>query len=211
MLAFAACFLILVGAGILTMGYFFNHTTSIFNAFDSFTSKLTEGESYEENEEYFLQGIKAIDIISENTSVEVLPYDGTLLKIVMSGKIPHFEKGPFIIQSGDPENLIVELHEPVASTWVHININGHNSELSSDVSLKAKIYLPKNFVNDFKITTNQGPVKVFAPKDKIYEFDLESNSGEIKNLVVTDTSKILNPAEIGKIHVTTNSGNILVE
>lgn len=211
MLAFAACFLILVGTGILTMGYFFNHPTSIFNAFDSFTSKLTEGEAYEETEEYFLQGIKSADIAAESTSIEVIPYDGTLLKISISGKVPHFEKGPFLVQSGDPDHLTVEIHEPVASTWVHVNINGHNSELSSDTSLNAKIYLPKNFMRDFTVTTNQGHVKVSAPKNKIYEFDLESNSGEIKNLIATDNTKILNPNEVGKMRIITNSGSILIE
>ncbi len=193
------------------MGYFFTHPSSIFNAIDSVTTKLTEGEAYEETEEYFLPGIKSLEFLSEQTNIEVLPYDEPNLKVQVSGKIPHFERGPFLFQTGEGSALSLEIKEPIASNWVHININGRNSQLSSDSRLTAKIYLPKRYLGNLTIETNEGEVKFFSSKDKMYEFDLQSLTGSIKNQEPSIDPKILNPANVSKVKITTNSGNILIE
>jgi hypothetical protein len=210
-LAFLALIFVLIGTGILMMGYFFTHPSSIFNAIDSVTTKLTEGEAYEETEEYFLQGIKSLEFLTEQTNIEVLPYDEPNLKVQVSGKIPHFERGPFLLQSGEGSALAIEIKEPIANNWVHININGRNSQLSSDSRLTAKIYLPKRFLGNLTIETNEGAVKFHSSKDKMYEFDLQSVTGSIKNQEHITNLKTLNAADVGKVKITTNSGNILVE
>ncbi len=71
LMGFAALFLVLVGGLILMMGYVFNHPESIFDAFNSVTSKLTQGEAYEEKEEYFLQGIKNLHITSGRSALQI--------------------------------------------------------------------------------------------------------------------------------------------
>lgn len=211
LLGAAALFLVLVGSLILMMGYVFNHPDSIFNAFNSVTSKLTQGEAYEEKEEFFLQGIQTLHITSGRSHVQVLPYEGSSLKIELTGKIPRFEHGPFIVQGGDPSNLIIELHEPLASNWVHININGHESSSVSDSNLLAKIYIPKSFVAPVSIENIEGPVEVLVPKEKMYEFDLQSATGKIENETMGKSVEGINPAEVGKIKIVTTSGNISIK
>ncbi len=211
LLGFAALFLVLVGSLILMMGYVFNHPESIFDAFNSVTSKLTQGEPYEEKEEFFLQGIKSLQINSGRTNLQIIPYNGPSLKIELTGKIPRFERGPFIVQGGDPSNLVLEIHEPLASNWVHINVNGHESSSVSDSSLTAKIYLPKNYVAPISIENIEGAVEVSVPKDKLYEFDLQSRTGKIDNETTGKVVEGINPAEVGKIRIMTTSGNISIK
>lgn len=211
LLGFAALFLVLVGSLFLMMGYVFNHPESIFDAFNSVTSKLTQGEPYEEKAEFYLQGIKSLQIKANRTNIEILPYDGPSLKIELNGKIPRFERGPYIVQGGDPANLILELHEPLASNWVHINVNGHESSSVSDSSLLAKIYIPKNYVAPVAIENVEGSVQVTVPKDKLYEFDLQSGTGKIANETLGKIIEGINPEEVGKIRIVTTSGNISIK
>lgn len=208
---FAALFLILVGSLILMMGYVFNHPQSIFDAFNSVTSKLTQGEPYEEKSEFFLQGIKTLHFTSGRTNLQVIPYDGPTLKMELTGKIPRFERGPFIVQGGSTTNLVLEIHEPLASNWVHININGHESSSVSDSSLLAKIYLPKTYQGEVMVENVEGSVDVLMPKGKLYEFDLQSGTGKIDNQIAGQPIEGINPAEVGKMHIVTTSGNILIK
>ncbi|HEX7672759.1 MAG TPA: hypothetical protein VF412_01240 [Bdellovibrio sp.] len=208
---FAALFLILVGSLILMMGYVFNHPQSIFDAFNSVTSKLTQGEPYEEKSEFFLQGIKTLHFTSGRANLQVIPYDGPTLKMELTGKIPRFERGPFIAQGGSPTHLVLEIHEPLASNWVHININGHESSSVSDSSLLAKIYLPKTYQGEVTVENIEGSVEVLMPKGKLYEFDLQSGTGKIDNQIAGQPLEGINPAEVGKMHIVTTSGNILIK
>lgn len=209
LLGFAALFLVLVGSLLLMMGYVFNHPESIFNAFNSVTAKLTQGEPYEEKAEFLLQGLHSLQVNSGRAHIELIPYDGPTLKLELTGKIPRFERGPFIVQGGDPGNLILEIHEPLASNWVHINVNGHESSSVSDSSLAVKIYLPKSYLAPLSIENIEGSVDVSVPKDKLYEFDLQSRTGKIEN--DTKITAGINPAEVGKIRIVTTSGNISIK
>lgn len=211
LLTLMALFLILVGGLILTMGYVFNHPESIFNAFNSVTAKITQGEPYEEKAEYFLQGIKDLRIYSRHSHVQILPYSENTLKIELSGKIPRFERGPFLVQGGDVSNLSLKIQEPLASNWVHININGHETSSVSDSALIAKVYMPKNFKGDITIESTEGEVEVLLPKDKLYEFELQSETGLIKNESQGRTLDGINPAEVGKMRILTTSGAISIK
>lgn len=210
LLGFAALFLVLVGFLILMMGYVFNHPQSIFDAFNSVTAKLTQGESYQEKEEYFLQGIKSLQVVSKRARLEVFPYDGPSLKVELEGKVPHFEKGPFIAQGGDPTNLVIEVHEPMASNWIHININGQESSSRSDSSITAKIYVPKSFVNPIVIENAEGSIEINLSKNRIYELDLQSQSGKIENTSAQSAENI-NPSEVSKLKALTTTGDITVK
>ena len=193
-------------------GYVFNHPESIFDAFNSVTAKLTQGQAYEENEEYFLQGINEISLKSRRTHLELVPYQGSTLKIVLAGKIPRFEQGPFIAQiDEDPSRVVVQFHEPLASNWVHININGHESSSVSDSVLNAKIYIPKTFKGLINIANVEGAVDMQAPSDKMYEFELQSNSGHIENQMEGKVFDGVKPEDVGKIKITTTSGNITIK
>lgn len=208
---FMALFLILLGSGILMMGYFFNHPSSIFNAFESFTAKLTEGQSYEEIEEYFLQGLHSVDITADQTNFEIFPYKGSTLKIVLQGKVPQFEKGPFLTQKVEPDALVVEVQEPPPNNWVHININGHNNTLTTDFSMTAKVYLPYNFTKEINIESGSGHIIFHATKEKLYELELTSQTGEIKNNNPPQPTENIKPEEVGKLHLITDSGSITVQ
>ena len=211
LLASAALFLILLGSLILMMGYVFNHPESIFNAFNSVTAKFTQGEKYEEKEEYFLQGIRQLSIKGHNSSLQVIPYNGATLKIELTGTIPRFERGPFLSQLGDGEQLAIEVHEPVASNWVHININGQENTTSSDTALSAKIYLPQTYRGVVSFTTKKGNVELLVPKEKFYQLDLQSTEGRILNELAKTIPPGIQASEVGELHISTTSGNITVK
>ena len=49
------------------------------------------------------------------------------------------------------------------------------------------------------------------PKGKLYEFDLQSGTGKIDNQIAGQPLEGINPAEVGKMHIVTTSGNILIK
>lgn len=208
-MAAVAIFFILVGSLILMIGYAIYNPQSIFTAFDKVTTHFTRGEAYNENGEFFLQGIQTLSIKTGRMKLEVLPYSGSTLKIALEGKIPRFEHGPFIVERASDSHVIIELHEPIASQWIHMNINGKEVAEESDSSLVGKIYLPQNFKGMTSIENSSGAVEVTLPKDLFYEFDLKSTSGKIENKVVIDPNAKV-PDEVAKLRVLTTTGNITI-
>ncbi|MGE5086534.1 MAG: hypothetical protein ACM3MG_09560 [Bacillota bacterium] len=202
-----AIFFILVGSLILMIGYTIYNPHSIFTAFDKVTTHFTRGEPYSENGEFFLQGIKALHIKSSRMKLEIVPYSGNTLKISLDGKVPRFEHGPFILERATESEVTIELHEPIASQWIHMNINGQEVTEESNSVLVGKIYLPRSFKGSATIETDSGPVEMTLPKDQFYEFDLQSTSGKIENQAVIDSTLPV-PAEVAKIHILTTTGNI---
>ena len=206
-MAAIAIFFILVGSLILMIGYAIYNPNSIFTAFDKITTHFTRGEPYNENGEFFLQGIETLHIKTGRMKLEVVPYTGNTLKIALEGKIPRFEHGPFIVERASENQVVIELHEPIASQWIHMNINGKEVAEESNSSLIGKVYLPRNFKGTAAIETDSGPVEMTLPKDLFYEFDLKSSSGKIDNKAVVDSTLPI-PAEVAKIHILTTTGNI---
>ncbi|MFM6927724.1 MAG: hypothetical protein ACKOX6_04630 [Bdellovibrio sp.] len=210
LMAAIAIFFILVGSLIVMIGYAIYNPHSIFTAFDKVTTHFTRGEPYSENGEFFLQGIQTLHIKTGRMKLEVAPYSGNTLKISLEGKIPRFEHGPFIVERAAESQVAIELHEPIASQWVHMNVNGQEFAEESNSSLVAKIYLPKNFKGTATLATDSGPVEMTLPKDLFYEFDLQSTSGKIENKAIVDSTLPV-PAEVAKIHILTTTGNILIK
>lgn len=206
-MAGVAIFFILVGSLILMIGYAIYNPNSIFTAFDKVTTHFTRGEPYSENGEFFLQGIQPLHIKTSRMKLEVVPYTGNTLKISLEGKIPRFEHGPFIVERAEENQVAIELHEPIASQWIHMNVNGQEVAEESNSSLIGKVYLPRNFKGTATITTDSGPVEMTLPKDLFYEFDFQSTSGKIENRAVVDSTLPV-PAEVAKIHILTTTGNI---
>lgn len=207
-MGFAALFFILAGSLVLMMGYVFNNPESVFKAFNSVTDKILQGQSYEENEEFFLQGIDEITITGRAGDIQVHTYNGSTLKINLSGKVPRFERGPFIAQLAQQSKLNIELHEPLASHWIEMNINGQEYAKEDDSHLKADIYIPVSFKKTLKIETKEGSVHLHLPKNELYELDLQSLTGKIDNTIVQDPVETIDPATVGKIQVLTNQGSI---
>ena len=213
LLSLAALFLILVGSLILLMGYVFNNPDSVFKAFNSVTEKIMQGQAYEENEEFFLQGIENLNISSRSVDVNIKIYSGSTLKISLHGKVPRYESGRFISQAAESDNLHLSFREPMASSWVQINVNGQETTQESDSSLNADVYVPESFKGNLIVTTQQGDVRLQVAKHLLYEWDLQSASGKIENSLGENEkpTSVINPAEVGHIKIQTQQGSIFVE
>lgn len=207
----AAFFLVLTGSLILMMGYVFNNPDSVFNAFNTVTQKFMQGQPYEEKEEFFLQGMDEITISSRRTDLQIKTYNGHTLKILLRGKVPRFENGPFILQTAHGNILHIEFQEPLASHWIQLNVNGQEATQESDSQLVAEIYVPESYKKKLQFDSRSGHVDLRLPDTVLYELDLQSISGKItNNLKQKPTSESL-PQEVGHIKIQTAEGSILVE
>ncbi len=209
-LSFIALCFILFGSLILMMGYVFNNPEKVFSAFSSVTDKFMEGQAYEENEEFFIQGIETLKITSSRVDLNVKMYEGSALKISLHGKVPRFDSGPYILQNSENNFLHVELHEPVASQWVQFNVNGHEMTKESDSHLQADVYVPKTFKKQILLQTGDGHVNLALPADSMYELDLKSVVGRIENNFEMEKTEV-NPDDVGHIEVSTEKGGIQVQ
>jgi|GEM_PF-1560665 len=214
LLGLGALFFILVGALVLIMGYVFNNPDSVFTAFHSVTDKILQGQKYEESEEFFLQGMDRVVVKSRHVDVVLHIHSGNTLKVHMQGKVPRFEQGPFIQQMAEQNELRVLLQEPVASSWIQMNVNGEEVSKESDVQLKADVYVPASFKGQLHIETREGNVQATLPRNA-YEVDLQSVSGKISNGLISEDKKKptseIQPHEVGHIKIQTTQGSISVE
>jgi len=192
-------------------GYVLNNPQSVFTAFTKVTNKFIQGEAYEEHEEFLLQGIANLKIETRSLKLEMLPYDGATLKVSLEGEIPRFERGPFIVQEAAGDNLALTLHEPLASQWVSVNVNGEEYAHGTDLKLAAKIYYPTNYKGHIFVETKEGPVQILMPQSIPFELDLKSVTGKITNTV--DSTHYTAPADgiIGKITISTDTGEITAQ
>ncbi|MBO9666344.1 MAG: DUF4097 family beta strand repeat protein [Bdellovibrio sp.] len=211
LLAAVALFFIFVGSMILVIGYAVYNPNSIFTAFDRVTKHFTRGEAYKENEEFFLQGIQNVHVRTNHLKLQVRVYNGNTLKVGLEGKIPRFEQGPFIAQQPTQNEVSIELHEPIASQWIHMNINGREVTEESNSQLVGTLYIPNSYKGHFKIETQDGPVEMTVDKEQIFEFDLKSVNGKIENTAVMNPAAAANINEVAKIQILTTSGNITIK
>lgn len=193
------------------MGYVFNNPFSVFNNFNSFTEKILQGQKYEENEEFFVQGIEHISFTTQRVDVQLRTYPGSTLKVVLHGKVPRFEQGPFILQVAERNNLRIEFQEPFASQWMHMTVNGEEKTIESDAQLRADIYLPQSYKNKVSIEAEKGEVKLLLPEDQLYELDLQSVSGKIENHLKQKPTAEIQPEKVGHINVRSTEGSISIE
>ncbi len=207
-LGIIALFFILAGGLFLLMGYVFNNPDRVFHAFTKMTSQFTKGEKYEESEEYLLLGIREVTLRTKGVSLEVIPYSGSTLKISIEGEVPRFERGPFLYQESVETSLVIDIHEPVASQWISMNMNGEELTHSSNVQLKAKIYYPETFAGNLDVITENGSVHLKVPLQTPFELSLNTQEGKIKNDVNADIYKDLTITSMGKISVLTKTGDI---
>lgn len=210
-LAAFALFLVFAGGLILMAGYVLNNPQPVISAFTKVTNKFIQGEAYQENEEFLLTGIENVKVQVRSLKVEMLPYDGATIKVALEGEIPRFERGPFIEQEAVGENLAISIHEPLASQWISVNVNGEEYAQGTDSKLIAKVYYPTNYKGHLYIETREGPVNIQMSQTIPFELDLKSTTGKITNKV--DSSAYVAPSDgkIGKITIQTDSGEILAQ
>ncbi|WP_374029230.1 hypothetical protein [Bdellovibrio bacteriovorus] len=211
LLGIGALFFVLTGGLILIMGYVFNNPDSVFNAFHSVTDKLMQGQKYEENGEFFLQGISKLGFETRNVEIDVQTHNGPTLKVLLEGKVPRFEQGPFILQTADSESVNIRFQEPLASHWIQMNVNGQEVTQDSNAKLKAHVYLPSSFKGHILISTRSGNIKLSLPEQELYELDLQTVSGKIDNTLVAKAAPGVSPDQVGHIKVTSEEGSITVE
>lgn len=211
-LTFIALVFILFGSLILMMGYVFNNPEKVFSAFNTMADKFMQSQDYKESEDFFIQGFETLRISSQRVDISVFIYNGISLKVLLHGKVPHFDSGPYILQTSDRSTLNVELHEPLASHWVQWNINGQEVTKESDSELKADIYVPESFKKSLSISTKSGSVLMQIPPRALYELNLQSVAGTIKNDFESPTTKAdLRAEEVGRIEISTERGSITVK
>lgn len=209
-LGLLALLFVLFGGLVVFVGYIFNNPDTIFNAINSVTNKIFEGEPHEENEEFFLQGIRRITINLKSTPIEIVTYQGSTLKISLSGKVPHFEKGPFIAQGAFGQDLQIDIHEPLASQWFQMNINGQDISKKSDSQLRVKVLLPETFTHEVVVSSNDGTVDLALSETSFYELELQSVNGKIDNSFKQKPTSNILPEDVGRIKIRTNFGAISV-
>lgn len=209
-LAIIALFFILFGGLFLLMGYVFNNPEKVFNAFTNMTEKFLDGQSYEEKDEFFIQGIQSLEISARAGKVEVKTYPGSTLKIRLSGKIPRFEQGPFIQQIAEGPALNLKIHEPAASHWVQLHVNGEEITQESNSQIESEIFVPESFKGKLTVKTKTAPVKMILSSERLYEVELFSKSGEIANTLNQKPTSEVNTQEVGHIVVITDSGSIQI-
>lgn len=205
-----ALFFIFIGTMIILVGYTIYNPNSIFTAFNSVTKHFTSGVDYKEQEEYFLQGISTIHLASNRIPIRIRTYNGSTLKVSLEGKAPRFEKGPFLFQRPEQGRLLIDLHEPIASQWIHLNVNGEDYTDETDSDLAAAIYLPEKFIGTLKIQSHSGNVEFIVDKNQILEFDLKSEVGKIDNRAQMNPAAATSADQVAKVFVVTTSGNITV-
>lgn len=210
-LGLMALFFVLLGSLILLMGYVFNNPQSVFTAFNTVTDKFFQGQKYEEKEEFFIQGMDTLSFTSRHTDMKVKTYSGSTIKVLLQGRIPRFEQGPYILQTAEGSQLHIDFQEPLASQWIQMNINGQEVTQESDAKLIAEIYIPESFKKQIHIQSKSGSVSLALPEEKAYELDLQSVSGKIENLLKQKPTSDIQSHEVGHIQIQTEQGSIKVE
>ncbi|QDK46779.1 hypothetical protein DOM22_17265 [Bdellovibrio sp. ZAP7] len=205
-----ALFFIFVGSMIILIGYTVYNPNSIFTAFNKVTRHFAAGEDHKEQEEYFLQGIRTIQMRSDRMPIHVRTYNGSTLKVLVEGKAPRFEKGPFISQITEPGQLNLELHDPMSTHWIHLNINGEEYTEESDSKLEASVYLPEKYAGTLQLQSQSGDIEFVVDKNQIFEFELKSEIGKIDNRAQMNPAAATSLDQVAKIHILTTSGNITV-
>lgn len=206
-----ALLFVLFGSLILLLGYVFNNPSSLLTAFNKVTDKLTDGQPYEEQEEFFLGGLEELRIKARHVNLKIQSYPGSTLKIHLKGKIPRFEQGPYILSTIDKNILFLDIKEPMPSHWIQMNINGEELASGSNMELQAIIYLPTNFKNGVYCSTDTGNVELKLPENQAYELNLQSITGKIENNLKQKTTPGVLPQDVGHIDVQTKEGSIYVE
>lgn len=210
-LGLVALFFVLVGVSILTVGYFFTYPEKFFGVLHSVTDRVFEGQKYEHNEEFFLEGISTIELSSQEMNLSFEVYSGSSLKVVVLGKIPRFEQGPFVFQTLEKNKLHFDFRDAFASSWIQMNVNGKEISHGSDVQLEARVYVPEFFKGVLNVNTQSGNVRVRLPRNLFYEVDLRSASGRISNSLRQETGSGILKESVGHIKVQTETGSISVE
>lgn len=209
-LGLVAVFFIFVGIFILSAGYFFAKPEKFLSVFHAVTEKVFEGQKYDEQEEFFLEGIEQVDLTAHGMGLIIETYSGSTLKVLVHGKVPRFESGPFILQSIEGNSLLVNFRDALASSWIQLNVNGEEFRQKSDVQLTAQIFVPETFKGHLNVRTNEGLVTLRLPENLLYELDLQSVSGKITNNLVQKTTSEFSPQDVGHIKIQTGTGSILV-
>ncbi|UYL09179.1 DUF4097 domain-containing protein [Bdellovibrio sp. SKB1291214] len=205
-----ALFFIFVGAMIILIGYTVYNPDSIFTAFNKVSQHFTRGEDYQEQEEYFLQGIKNINIKSNRMPIHVRTYNGSTLKVSLEGKAPRFEKGPYLSQLSDQSSINIVLNEPMSTHWIHLSVNGEEYTEESDAKLVAAVYLPEKYAATLNLHSETGDIEFVVDKNQIFEFELKSELGKIDNHAQMNPAAATSADQVAKIHIQTTSGNITV-
>lgn len=205
-----ALFFIFVGSMIILIGYTIYNPNSIFTAFNKVTRHFAAGEDHKEQEEYFLQGIQTIQVRSNRMPIHVRTYNGSTLKVLVEGKAPRFEKGPFVSQITESGKLTLELHDPMSTHWIHLNINGEEYTEESDSKLEASVYLPEKYAGQLQLQSQSGDIEFVVDKNQIFEFELKSEIGKIDNHAQMNPAAATSLDQVAKIHILTTSGNITV-
>ncbi|AHI06924.1 hypothetical protein BDW_12120 [Bdellovibrio bacteriovorus W] len=207
-LGLAALFFIFIGGLILLMSYAFNNPDRIFDALTSVTDRVMQGQPYEENGEFFLQGIETLNIQSRSVPVKIFNHTGNTMKIKLQGKVPRFDKGPFIAENLLNSSLALQIQEPLASNWMNLNINGEEYSASTDSELTASIYIPESYAGKLEIGTASASIDMTIGESKIYEIEIQTKSGEIKNDYAPSAPTA--DAKVSPVVLKSISGNISV-
>ena len=210
LLGLVALFLIFVGLIILSIGYVKNNPQIVFDTFNRGISKIFDGKPYQEEREETLQEVQILHLKSLSSNIVVEIKDSPTAKILYQGRIAGFEQGPLISAPKNREELEINFHEPMHVNHFLFVVNGQNMAQEQNGSFEAHVIIPESFKGLIQIETKTGQVQMTVPSSHLYEFDLKSVEGQIENKAVQLAPAGATASEVGKIQITTGSGNIQV-
>lgn len=207
--AIIAVILIFLGLSILGVVYLFKNPEKIHQGFEYLVEKSLSGKDYQENEEFFLQGIETVSIDAPQVDINVRYGEGDSLKVFLKGQVSVFDGGPFIASRNITNSLNLNIQTNISSGF-RLNINGE--EINSNKNLLvAEIVVPTSYKNKVAVITHSGNIRVAIPAGVLTQVSADSRSGEILNSYQPQVTEPTDIQSVGSLELRSNLGNISVQ
>ncbi len=174
------------------------------------TSQVLKPQPFNEQQDYFLQGVRDITIQSSSVPIELGVYDGEALKVEIRGQVTGDIMSLLTEQAVD-EKLFLQILSPDSFTNFNISINGQEYNSNERHTVKAKILIPKNFKDKMTIQTQEAPIEATFSDDFIILLNLRSETGSVRSQwkpqpLPTTTD----PSALGTLDIQSEHGDIKV-
>lgn len=205
--AMFAMLLILAGLTVIGVIYLFKNPEKISQGFNYVIEKGMSGKVYEENEEYFLQGIQKIRVDAPQINIHIRYGNTSTMKVFLKGRISIFDGGPFLVSRNVQDELLLNVQTNINSQ-LRVNINGEDIQPQAE-ALGLDILLPEAYKNSVSVLTHTGSIQASIPDDVFILVNAKTQNGEIKNSYRPKTNPTDSSA-VGSLELNSNLGNITI-
>ncbi len=209
-LSLLALSFIVIGSCSLFGGYLLFHPEVAGRGIEWFTAQTLKSRPFNEQQDYFLQGIRDITIQSSSVPIELGIYDGDALNVEINGEVTGDITSLLSEQVVD-DKLLLKILSPDSFMSFHLNINGQEYRPSQKHPVKAKILIPKKFKDKMTIQTQEAPVDAFLSDDFIIQLNLRSETGSVHSQWKPKSlPKLSDQTAMGTLDIQSERGNINV-